>query len=183
MAIETSLKWQLSISRRDINCHWETLWAIQILFPFRITFIRPVCYDIFLWNSVRLLKVGSECALLPRSKGCQCLPPPPPKKKQQQKTTTTTNKKKNVSFFFFLFLGIITVVVVIDIHPFTAPACKISGLTEANSIFPGHITNLLSMLWVLRETIFHAGAKRKTEMLKGFEFGTFICHLQVTSWQ
>ena len=90
---------------------------------------------------------------------------------------------KNVDFFFFLFLGIITVVVVIDINAYTGPARKISGLTDANSMFPGHITYLLSMLCVLRKTLSHAVAKRKIKRLKCLKFVTFICRLQVTSWQ
>ena len=164
-AIETSLKWQLSTSRRDINCHWESMWAIQILFPFRITFIRSVRCDFSFGNSVRWLKTGAECALLPWREGCPCL------------------SNKNVYFFFFLFLGIITVVVVIDINAYTGPARKISGLTDANSMFPGHITYLLSMLCVLRKTLSHAVAKRKIKRLKCLKFDTFICRLQVTSWQ
>ena len=48
------------------------------------------------------------------------------------------------------------------INPFTAPACKISGLksayTSADSIFEGPITNLLSVLCILVEILAHSHA-------------------------
>ena len=54
-----------------------------------------------------------------------------------------------------------------DLNPFTAPACKISGLKDArNSILSGPIAHLPSALCVLMKTLSHAGAKEKAKSLK-----------------
>ena len=40
-----------------------------------------------------------------------------------------------------------------------------------------------SVLCVLMKILSHASAKKKTKILKGFKFGTFIGRFQMTSWQ
>ena len=89
---------------------------------------------------------------------------------------------------FSAFLGQLPSLPGIPFNPFTAPACKISGLKEPRarlktSIFSGPIILLLSVLCVLTEILSNAGAKKKAKRLKGFEFRTFIGRFQVTSWQ
>ena len=56
-----------------------------------------------------------------------------------------------------------------QLNPFTAPACKISGLKDT----PCVSVKILS----------HHSAKNKAETVKRFEFCTFIGRFQVTSWQ
>ena len=72
-------------------------------------------------------------------------------------------------------------------NPFTAAACEISGLKDAGTClqtvcFPV-LLHLLLILCVLTKVLPHAGAKKKTERLKGFKFRTFTRRFQVTSCQ
>ena len=64
------------------------------------------------------------------------------------------------------------------ISPFTAPACQISGLTDApaSSVFSGPITHLLSMLYVLIKNSFHMPlqAKRRRKGLRVSNFALII---------
>ena len=64
------------------------------------------------------------------------------------------------------------------INPFTAPACKTSGLKDsghapANSIISAPITHLLSVLYVVTKVLSHAIANEETKRRKDFQFGTF----------
>ena len=70
-------------------------------------------------------------------------------------------------------------------NPFTAPACKISGLKSttympANSIFDGPITNLLSIRRSFIEIFSRAHAKGE-KSLNGFKFDTFTDRFQSDS--
>ena len=73
------------------------------------------------------------------------------------------------------------------LNPFTASACKLSGLKvhghPANSLFSGSISHLLSLLCVLIKILSHSSAKKKTEKLKGFDFRTFSwsCSSDITA--
>ena len=72
------------------------------------------------------------------------------------------------------------------LFPFTAPACRISGLKDAGTrlqtvYFP--ILRLLLMLRVVMKVLSNASAKKETKRLKGFIFRTFAGRFQVTSWQ
>ena len=60
----------------------------------------------------------------------------------------------------------------IVLNPFTAPACKISGLQNAHGIYSVPITHLLSVLCVLMKVLSrsHASAKEKTERLQMSHF-------------
>ena len=73
-------------------------------------------------------------------------------------------------------------------NPFTAPACKISGLKDEwmrlqKSMFSNPITHLLSMLYIVMKILLHVSGKKKTKRLKGLRFLTFIGSFQVTYWQ
>ena len=57
-------------------------------------------------------------------------------------------------------------------NSFTAPACKISGLKTANSIFDGTTTSLHSILCTLIEILLCAHVKGKIGF-NNFKFGTF----------
>ena len=78
-------------------------------------------------------------------------------------------------------------ITLVTLTPFTAPACKISGLKEARmhlqTVFSGPIAYLLSVLHGLMKILSHSGATKKTKRFKGFKFGTFIGACQMTSWQ
>ena len=71
------------------------------------------------------------------------------------------------------------VVCTVSINPFTAPACKISWLKDAqmhlkNGIFSGPVTHLLSALCVLIKLLSHASVKKKAKRRKGFKFRTLL---------
>ena len=68
----------------------------------------------------------------------------------------------------------------VDINPFTAPACKFSGLKSAHihtseqyNLFDGPAINLPSILCILIEILPRAHAKRQ-KSLNGSKFGTFL---------
>ena len=68
------------------------------------------------------------------------------------------------------------------LNPFTAPACKISGLKDAgtslqNSIFFAPITRLLSMLCIVVKVLSRTSAKTKRQ--KGFRVSNF--HWSISS--
>ena len=75
------------------------------------------------------------------------------------------------------------------INPFTAQACTISGLKDAQMrlqrffCFFVFVTHLLSVLCVLMKIFLPASAKKKTKRLEGFKFHTFAGRFQMTSWQ
>ena len=69
-----------------------------------------------------------------------------------------------------------------DVNPFTAPDCQISGLKSAHikpadSIFDGPVAKPLSMLCILTEIFPPAHAKGQ-KSLDGFKFCTFIGRFQ-----
>ena len=70
-------------------------------------------------------------------------------------------------------------------NPFTAPACKISGLKSmpANSRSDGPATNLLSILCILIEAILHVHAQRKTENLNDSNLAPLLVVFRVTARQ
>ena len=68
---------------------------------------------------------------------------------------------------------------ILPVNPFTAPACKISRVKDAqtrlkNSIVSGLTTNLFSVLCILMKILLHASANK---------FCTSISSFQVMSWQ
>ena len=74
-------------------------------------------------------------------------------------------------------------------NPFTAPACKISGLKDARTrlqtVYFGPTTSSFNaMCFEENSFICQCEKKKETETVKGFKFGTFIAgRFQVTSWQ
>ena len=81
--------------------------------------------------------------------------------------------------FSALSYGVGALQIPININPFTAPSCKLSGLKDErkrpqNGIFSGLITNLFSVLCVSMKILSHASAKKKTKRLKDVKFPTFI---------
>ena len=60
---------------------------------------------------------------------------------------------------------------------FTAPACKMSGLKDAQTCFQTMyflvLYHLFSMLCALMKVLSHASVKKKTKKLKGFKFHAF----------
>ena len=76
------------------------------------------------------------------------------------------------------------------INPFTAPACKVSGLKSTprrlqTVYFPVlRTTNLLSVLFILIEFPLHPKARNQYQSLNDFIFHTFPSGpFQVTAWQ
>ena len=65
-------------------------------------------------------------------------------------------------------------------NPFTAPACKISGLKDARtpllkkSIFSSPVTHLLSVLCVLIKILSHASAKKKKKGRRIWNFALLL---------
>ena len=64
-------------------------------------------------------------------------------------------------------------------HPFTTPACKISGVKDArtrlkNSIVSGLITNLFSVLCVWMKILSQASAKKKAKSLRVSNFALLL---------
>ena len=99
-------------------------------------------------------------------------------------------------FYSTLFL------VVYPLTPFTAPACRTSGLKDAGTrlqtvyfqtvyfqtvyfqtVYFPILQHLLLMLCVVMKVLSNASAKRETERLKVFIFRTFAGRFQATSWQ
>ena len=74
-------------------------------------------------------------------------------------------------------------------NPFTAPACKISGLKIgqtrllSDSICSSPITNLILILRLLMKSFHVLMQKKKTRRLHDLKFRTFIGCLLVTLWQ
>ena len=80
---------------------------------------------------------------------------------------------------------VIVIVIAAHLNHFTAPACKISGLTDAqtplkNSVCSGPITHLLSVLCVWMKIFSHANAKTQKGLRVSNNFSlllvVFKCH-------
>ena len=74
-----------------------------------------------------------------------------------------------------------------EFNPFTAPACKISGLKDARTrlqtVYFPLLQHLLSVRRVSLKILSHDSVKNKTETVQGFKFCTLIVHFQAASWQ
>ena len=74
-----------------------------------------------------------------------------------------------------------------NINPFTAPACKISGLNAAwmrlQTVLFLVLQHQFSILYILVEILSHAIAEKKAKRFMGFKYRTFMGCFQMTSWQ
>ena len=74
------------------------------------------------------------------------------------------------------------------INPFTAPACKISGLKDArthlkNSLFSGPVTSPFSVMHFDENLLRSQCEKENKKRLKDFKSCTFIGSFEVTPWR